>query len=81
MTFSFSKCVCLFPEIFLSGQCHFSLYAHTVGVHDTVEHTMPVNVSYLQEKSIYLIQWLLSHSVYNASKQPIIPSNTTLSLS
>lgn len=55
MTFSFSNCVCLFPQIFLSGPCHFSLLAHTVGVHDAAEHTMSVNGSYLQEKSIYLI--------------------------
>jgi len=55
MTFSFSNCVYLFPQIFLSGPCHFSLLAHTVGVHDAAEHTMSVNGSYLQEKSIYLI--------------------------
>lgn len=67
MTFSFSNCVCLFPQVFLSGQCHFSLCAHTVGVHDTAEHTMSPNGSYLQEKSIYLIQWLLSLSVYSVS--------------
>lgn len=67
--------------MFLSGQCHFSLCAHTAGVHDTAEHTMSVNGSNLQEKSIYLIQWLLSLSVYNISKQPIIPSNSTLFLS
>jgi hypothetical protein len=40
MTFSFSNCVCLFPQIFLSGPCHFSLLAHTVGVHDAAEQTV-----------------------------------------
>jgi hypothetical protein len=42
---------------------------------------MSVNGSYLQEKNIYLIQWLLSLFIYNFSKQPVIPPNTTVCLS
>jgi uncharacterized membrane protein len=39
MMFSFSNYVLMFPCVFLSGQCYFSVLAHTVIVCDAAQHT------------------------------------------